>query len=113
MAPIANPPSVEHEERRDTEHEREHLREHEPQREEHPAPDAAKEEAQKPATVPVVDPARAAQLRAAGLEQLNRGAIHKAVALLEQARRLDPGSVLIKRDLERAIRISHAVDGRR
>jgi len=61
---------------------------------------------------PATDPRRAAQLRAQGLEQMNRGAIVRAVALLEQANRLDPDNALIKRDLERAIRIRHTVQAR-
>jgi hypothetical protein len=63
-----------------------------------------------PATkAPAANPTRAAALRAAGLEQLNRGDIDKAVALLQRAGELDPDNVLIKRDLERAIRIRNAV----
>jgi hypothetical protein len=113
MAPIANPPTVQPEPQHDADHEHERQRENQPQREDHPAPDAAaNEQAQKLRAAPAAEPARAAQLRAAGLEQLNRGAIRKAVALLEQARRLDPNSVLIKRDLDRAIRISRAVASR-
>lgn len=65
----------------------------------------------KPAA-PVVDPLRAAQLRAQGLEAMNRGAIARAVALLDQASRLDPANPLIKRDLDRAIRIKRTVQGR-
>ena len=63
------------------------------------------------ATVPAVDPRRAALLRAHGLEELNRGAIASAVALLSQASRLDPSNPVIKRDLDRAIRIKHTVQG--
>jgi hypothetical protein len=60
-------------------------------------------------TTPATNPRRASQLREAALEQMNRGAIDRAVALFEQAARLDPGSALIQRDLDRAIRISRAV----
>ncbi|MES2721939.1 MAG: hypothetical protein V4656_02180 [Pseudomonadota bacterium] len=67
-----------------------------------PAPPAA-------APKPPANAARAAQLRAQGLEQLNRGAIDRAVALLSQASQLDPGNALIQRDLARAVRIRGAV----
>lgn len=53
--------------------------------------------------------ARAAKLRASGLEQLNRGAVDRAVTLLQQASRLDPTNELIQHDLERAVRISEVV----
>lgn len=59
---------------------------------------------------PAANPGRAAQLRASGLEQLNRGAVDRAIALLQQASQLDPNNALIKRDLERAIRIGAAVN---
>jgi tetratricopeptide (TPR) repeat protein len=58
------------------------------------------------------NPARARQLRAAGLEQLNRGAIDRAVALLQQASQLDPANALIRRDLDRSIRIQRTVRAR-
>ena len=61
---------------------------------------------------PAGDPRRAAQLRAQGLEEMNRGAIGHAVALLDRASRLDPSNALIKRDLDRAIRIRRTVQGR-
>lgn len=61
------------------------------------------------APTPTTNPARAARLRASGLEQLNRGSIESALALLRQASQLDPGNALIQRDLERAVRISDAV----
>ena len=64
----------------------------------------------KPApTTQAINPRRASQLREAALEQMNRGAIDRAVALFEQAIRLDPGNALIQRDLDRAVRISRAV----
>jgi hypothetical protein len=62
-----------------------------------------------PATVAATDRVRAAKLRASGLEQLNRGAVDKAVGLLQQALALDPGNALIQRDLDRALRVSQAV----
>jgi hypothetical protein len=71
---------------------------------------------QKPAPVakPAVaatprDPARAAQLRSAGLVQMNQGAVDKAVALLRQASGLDPDNAAIKRDLDRALRLQRTV----
>ena len=73
-----------------------------------PAPPADKPAAPAP-TAPATNPRRASQLRAAALEQMNRGAIDRAVALFQQAARLDPGNALIQRDLDRAIRISRAV----
>ncbi len=69
------------------------------------APRAA---APRPAA-PVGNPVRASQLRAQGLEQLNRGGVDRAIALLQQANQLDPSNALIKRDLERAARIGAAV----
>jgi len=62
-----------------------------------------------PLASPATDPRRASQTRAAALEQMNRGAIDRAVALFQQASRLDPGNALIQRDLDRAVRISRAV----
>jgi outer membrane biosynthesis protein TonB len=59
------------------------------------------------------NPAEAAKLREAGLVELNRGAISHAVALLEHANRLDPSSPAIRRDLERAQRISKALAANR
>jgi hypothetical protein len=58
---------------------------------------------------PPLDPARATQLRAQALEQMNRGAINDAVANLQQATTLDPGNALIRRDLDRALRIQSTV----
>ncbi|MDP3747875.1 MAG: LysM domain-containing protein [Phenylobacterium sp.] len=51
------------------------------------------------------NPVRAGQLRGQALEQMNRGAINKAVGLLRQALALDPGNPVIQRDLDRAVRI--------
>jgi hypothetical protein len=58
------------------------------------------------------NPQRAARLRVAGLEQLNRGNIDQAVTLLEQASQSDPNDGLAKRDLERALRIQRTVSAR-
>ena len=52
------------------------------------------------------DPARAASLRAAGLDQLNLGSAARAKALLQEAQKLDPANPLIRRDLDRAVRLS-------
>lgn len=60
-------------------------------------------------TGPKRDPARAGQLRAQGLMQLNQGAIGRAVGLLQQAAALDPGNPAITRDLDRALRIQRTV----
>jgi len=73
------------------------------------APAAAKAVATPAA---VRNPARAAQLRGQALEQMNRGAIHQSVALLQQAQTLDPGNPAIQKDLERARRIKASVQGR-
>lgn len=77
-----------------------------PKTEAKPAPKAA---APAPAPAAAANPARALQLRAAGLEQMNRGAINRAVALLRQATRFDPANPLIQRDLERALNIQRTV----
>lgn len=68
-------------------------------------------EVTKPKVTPgkSVNPAQASKLRARGLEQLNRGAINAAVALLAQASQLDPQNPLIARDLVRARRIQKTV----
>ncbi len=76
-----------------------------------PAP-AAPTPAPAPAK-PTVDKARAGQLRAQGLVELNRGEVQKAVSLLRQAQQLDPDNALIARDLQRAVRIQSAVSNRR
>jgi hypothetical protein len=57
--------------------------------------------------------ARAGQLRAQGLDQMNRGAIHQAVVTLRQALQLDPANPAIQRDLDRAVRIQATVRGGR
>ncbi len=104
MAPIANPepPPAAHREPAPRARVAEPARHPEPVRPAHaPNPNIA------PAQT--LDPASAARLRARGLEELNRGQVAKAVALLSQASRLDPGNAVIRRDLERAERISRVV----
>ncbi|MFN3514289.1 MAG: LysM peptidoglycan-binding domain-containing protein [Phenylobacterium sp.] len=59
------------------------------------------------------DPARAAALRRSGLEELNRGAVDRAVSLLRQAQGLDPASAAIQKDLERALRVQKTVNAAR
>lgn len=75
-----------------------------------PAPPVAA--APKPAP-PAHDPVRARKLRGAALEQMNRGAINRAVSLLNQALAADPGNALVQRDLDRALRIQKTVHARR
>jgi predicted Zn-dependent protease len=58
------------------------------------------------------DPTRANKLRGAALEHMNGGKIDRAVALLREARELDPENALIRRDLDRARRIQSTVRGR-
>lgn len=58
------------------------------------------------------EPDRAAKLRAAALEQLNRGAVDRAIVLLREADRMAPGNPLVQRDLDRALRIQRAVQSR-
>ncbi|HEY3697002.1 LysM domain-containing protein [Phenylobacterium sp.] len=58
------------------------------------------------------DPTRASKLRGAALAHMNGGKIDRAVALLRQARELDPDNALIRRDLDRATRIQTTVRGR-
>ena len=63
---------------------------------------------------PIVhNPAQAGALRATALENMSRGRIDLAVALLEKAQTLDPGNPLISHDLERAHRLQVAVRDRR
>ncbi|MDP3854188.1 LysM domain-containing protein [Phenylobacterium sp.] len=73
---------------------------------------AAKPAAPSPTPVAQRNPTRAVQLRGQALEQMNRGAIDRAVALLRQALALDPGSAAIQRDLDRAARIQANVRSR-
>lgn len=77
-----------------------------------PASSARPETPPTVATRPAGDPARASQLRLAGLEQLNRGAVDRAVALLRQAQALDEGNASIGRDLDRALRLQSSLRGR-
>lgn len=58
------------------------------------------------------DPARASQLRGAALTQMSRGAINRAIGLLRQALDCDPDNVLVRRDLDRALRIRSTVNAR-
>ncbi|MDX3909615.1 MAG: LysM peptidoglycan-binding domain-containing protein [Sphingobium sp.] len=64
------------------------------------------------AKTPELNPARAAQMRASGLTALNQGQVSRAVVLLGQASALDPANPLIKRDLQRALRIRRTVKGK-
>jgi Flp pilus assembly protein TadD len=43
------------------------------------------------------------------LDHMSGGSIDRAVTLLRQAQQLDPGNVMIRRDLARATRIQGAV----
>ena len=112
MAPIPNPHGPAREPARA---EPERRREAEPRRAEprEARPESKPEARPAPPPAPAVDPARAAKLRAQGLEQLNRGRVDRATALLAQAHALDPDNPLIRRDLDRAERISRAVHARR
>lgn len=62
-----------------------------------------------PRAVASRNPARANELRGQALEMMSKGSIAQAVALLQQALTLDPGSSVIKRDLDRAKRILSGV----
>jgi LysM repeat protein len=85
-----------------------------PRREPAPGKPAAGAAQTPPApAAPQRNPGRAAQLRASGLEQMNKGAIDRAVALLRQALQFDPANALIQRDLDRALRIQTTVRQRR
>jgi hypothetical protein len=70
-----------------------------------PPPRKAAPAAATAAPAAVRDPARASQLRRSALEAMNKGAVARAVPLLRQALALDPDNGLIKRDLDRAVRI--------
>lgn len=61
---------------------------------------------------PVRDPAAASRLRSAALDHLNRGGVDRAVGLLRQAAQLNPDDALVKRDLDRAMRIQATVKSR-
>jgi hypothetical protein len=66
-----------------------------------------------PAATPQrTDPARAANLRRAGLERMATGSIGRAVQLLQRAAALDPANPAIAADLDRARRIQSSVDNR-
>jgi LysM domain len=58
------------------------------------------------------NPAQAARLRGQGLAAMNAGAIDRAVSLLRQALALDPESVVIRNDLNRALRVQSTVRSR-
>ncbi len=64
--------------------------------------------ADRPVT-PRVDAAGAARLRRAGLDQMARGSIDKAVPLLERALALDPANATIQADLAQARKVQKAV----
>jgi hypothetical protein len=91
MAPIPNPPARARPQPRARAHV---IRPHKP-----PV------QSPRPASV-ARDPKRAASLRGAGLDKLNRGEAAHAKLLLQQARRLDPENPHIQRDLDRAVRLS-------
>lgn len=77
----------------------------------HNAP-AATAKAAPPPLVRQRDPARASRLRGAALTQMSRGAINRAIGLLRQALDCDPDNVLVRRDLDRALRIRSTVNAR-
>lgn len=66
-----------------------------------------------PVTAPPRNPARAAQLRGQGLDQLNRGQVGQAVSLFRQALTFDPANATIQKDLDRALRIQKTVRAER
>jgi tetratricopeptide (TPR) repeat protein len=72
----------------------------------------ARTAAQAALALPPRDPSRASKLRGAALAHMNGGKIDRAVALLREARELDPDNPLIRRDLDRATRIQTMVRGR-
>jgi hypothetical protein len=80
-----------------------------------PPPTAAAKPAPKSVPAPPGpqrNPARASELRSAGLVEMNRGAIDRAVSLLQQALSLDPKNLAIQRDVTRALRIQQTVRSR-
>jgi hypothetical protein len=77
-----------------------------------PAPAPAAAAPPPAAAVPGRDPVRARALRGQALANMNSGAIDQAVARLRQAQALDPANALIKRDLDRAVRIQATVHNR-
>lgn len=58
---------------------------------------------------PRIDAAGAARLRRAGLDEMARGSIEKAVPLLERALALDPANTTIQADLAQARKVQRAV----
>jgi hypothetical protein len=62
-------------------------------------------------TAPSAQATRANQLRLQALEHLNGGNADRAVALLQEAQRLDAASPTIQRDLNRALRVQAALRG--
>ena len=75
-------------------------------------PGTAKAAAASPPVAPTGPPRnvqRASRLRGMALDHMSDGSIDRAVTLLKQAQRLDPGNALIQRDLARATRIQGAV----
>jgi hypothetical protein len=66
----------------------------------------------KPAPAAQSNSAKAASLREVALVELNRGAVSKAVTLLQQASKLDPSNALIRKDLDRALRINQVIAAR-
>ena len=77
-----------------------------------PAPAVVAKAAPPPPVAHPHDPARASRLRGAALTQMSRGAIERAVGLLRQALECDPDNALVRRDLERALRIRTTVNAR-
>ena len=78
----------------------------------HSAPVTTAKAAPPQPLVKAHDPARASRLRGAALTQLSRGAINRAIGLLRQALDCDPDNVLVRRDLDRALRIRSTVNAR-
>ncbi|WP_374576201.1 LysM peptidoglycan-binding domain-containing protein [Phenylobacterium sp.] len=77
-----------------------------------PAPAPAPAQPVKPPPASPADQARARQLRATALRNMNSGAIDAAVDLLREALQLDPGSHPIQNDLVRALRIQATLRAR-
>ena len=82
------------------------------------APTRVKPVVLKPAPVakptsPAANPVAARQARAAGLAALNSGNVVRAVGLLRRAAALDPGNLVIARDMARAERIAATVRARK
>jgi hypothetical protein len=70
-----------------------------------PAPPASAPAVKAQAAPPSGNPGRASDLRRRALEDMNKGSVDLAVALLQQAMPLDPNNPLIRNDLDRALRI--------